>query len=126
MSYRVYLRHSGKDKPEFGFCPVFRGWKYGFNINFFYWFLAIRKRKPGEVKRKLVDMKFGKAMQRRYRMHKSEAYLTGRQDGAMSVFQSWINEEGCYWLIKDLLPLYHLTYENDRVRPKRINVDSHD
>lgn len=118
MKYRIHLRHTGGDKPHFGMSPMWNGWDAGFNIDLGYWFIAVRRKVEGEVKRELVDFKFGKGQQRDLRMRKSREYKIGRQEGARWVFEAWISEEGHYWLIEDLMKKYDLVYENDRVRTK--------
>ncbi len=119
MKYRIHLRHTGGDKPHFGMNSMWNGWRAGFNIDLGYWFIAVRRKTKGEVHRPLVEFGFGKAQQRDLRMRKSEAFKRGRQEGAKGVFESWISEEGHYWLIEDLLKKYDLVYENDRVREVR-------
>lgn len=124
MKYRIHLRHTGGTKPSFRINPILGGWTAGFNIDFGYWFIAVRKKRKGEVKREFIDLKFGKAQQRNIRMRRSEAFKWGRQEGAMLVFEAWISEEGHYWLIQDLLDRHDLEYKYDRVRPKRhVNTD---
>ena len=98
---------------------MWTGWGNGFNIKFGYWFVAIRRKRKGEVKRPLVDLKFGKSQQRESRMRKSIAYKRGYQEGARSVFTQWISEESCYYLIEDLLKYYDLEYIHDMVRIKK-------
>lgn len=115
MKYRIHLRHTGRDKPTFGIGPMLvGGWYAGFNIDMGYWFIAVRRKRKGEVKRPLVELDFGKSMQRETRMYKSVNYRRGVQDGAKNVFQMWANEESPYWLTIDLMERYDLTWDKDR------------
>lgn len=121
MKYRIHLRHTGSDKPSFRINPMWSGWRAGFNIAFGYWFLAIRRRRPNEVKRPLVEFSFGKSQQRNIRMRKSSWFKHGEQDAARWIIEGWIYEQGLTEENRHYLEVYNLYYENDRVLPLRLD-----
>ena len=119
---RIHLRDTGDTKPHFGINPQHTGWSDGFNIDFGWWFLAIRNKKSGTKNGKFFELGYGIHERRMRRMRKSDAFRLGRQEAAANILESWISEEGYVVPITLILPRYDLVYEYGRVHQLRINV----